>query len=377
MKRYESILVVSLLVSFGLGTALSLGDDWPQWRGQNRDDVSTEDGLLTEWPEGGPPSLWRNEKCGLGYAGFSVVGDRLFTMGQEDGKQFLICLNADQGTENWRTEFGGDYQNNWGDGPRSTPTVDGDEVFALSADGVLFCAEAATGKKIWSVNLTDFGGKIPGWGYCESVLVDGDRVVCTPGGGQGAVVALKRSNGEMIWQSKDITEDAHYSSIVPATIDGKKQYVQLMVTSLVGIDPENGSVIWTASFPGRVAVIPTPIVHNNSVYVSSGYNAGCQRVDVSGESATIAWSNKVMKNHHGGVVRLDDHLFGYSDNVGWVCQDWNTGESVWAEKSKLGKGAIAYAGERLYCISESNGEVVLLEPSTSGWKEHGRFTLSR
>lgn len=367
---------VAACLSYLIAGPHALGDDWPQWRGPNRDDVQAESGLMAAWPEGGPELLWRNNECGLGYAGFSVVGDRLFTMGLEQGKQFVICLNAVDGTEIWRTNVGGNYKNNWGDGPRSTPTVDGDHVFALAADGALICVKATDGQEVWTVALTDFGGKVPGWGYCESVLVDGNQVVCTPGGSQGTILALNRTNGEKIWQTDAFTQEAHYSSIVPATINGKKQYVQLTMGAVVGVDPENGSVIWQADWPGKVAVIPTPIVHNDHVYVSSGYAVGSGLFQIDGSNAKSVWFNKVMKNHHGGVIRIGEHLYGFSDDAGWVCQDWNSGERVWADESKLGKGAIAFAGDRLYCVGEADGQVVLIEASPEGWKEHGRFTLS-
>jgi outer membrane protein assembly factor BamB len=371
------VLNRNLLTLLGCLLAVPLcGDDWPQWRGPNRNDVSGEKGLLREWPDGGPPQLWTNRNCGLGYSGFAVVGDRLYTMGLEDGEQFVLCLNGIDGSEVWRVSIGDNFVNNWGDGPRSTPTVDGDSVFALAADGTLTCLKADGGEVIWTTRLTDFGGKVPVWGYSESVLVDGDRVVCTPGADEGAVLALDRTSGKKIWQCSAAKDVAHYSSLVAATINGQKQYVQLLVSAVIGLHPENGELLWKADWPGQVAVIPSPIVHDNSVYVTSGYSVGSQRLRIDGGKAEVAWFNKVMKNHHGGVILLDQHLYGYSDGLGWICQDWQTGEEVWAMKDKLGKGAISYADGRLYCVSEEGGDVVLLEPSTEGWREHGRFTLA-
>ncbi len=371
-KLTLSLIASSLLV----GISFAHGDDWPQWRGPNRNDVSNETGLLTQWPEGGPKRLWTNDRCGLGYSGFAVVGDRLYTMGIEDDKQFVVCLNASDGTEVWRSPIGADFNNNWGDGPRSTPTIDNGQAFALTADGVLSCLNAVDGKKLWSSKLTDFGGKVPYWGYSESVLVDGDQIICTPGGDSGSILALNRGTGEKIWQTTDLKIPAHYSSIISSSINGEKQYVQLLLSEVVGINPADGKVLWNVDFPGATAVIPSPIVYENSVYVTSGYGAGSQRVDVSGTTATVAWSNKTMKNHHGGVVLINDHIYGYSDGVGWLCQNWKTGENVWSEKDKLGKGAICYADGRLYCVTEDSGEVALIEPSTEGWKEFGRFKLA-
>lgn len=366
----------SVLIGAFLVSGMTFGDDWPQWRGPKRDDVSAEKGLLSNWPEGGPPQIWKNEKCGLGYSGFSVVGDRLFTMGEEGDQQFILCLNAADGSEIWRTSFSENYNNGWGDGPRGTPTVDGNQVFTLSASGTVACFSIGDGSQVWAAKMADFGGDVPDWGYCESVLVDGDQVVCTPGGRQGAILALDRNTGEKIWQSSDFTDGAQYASIVSATINGKKQYVQLTMQSVVGIDSENGKVIWRADWPGQTAVIPTPIVRGDSVYVASGYGVGSQRFDIDGGTAKSVWSNKVMKNHHGGVILVGDHLYGYSDGPGWTCQDWNTGEAVWTEGSKLGKGAIGYADGCLYCVSEKGGDVALVEANPMSWEERGRFKLS-
>jgi outer membrane protein assembly factor BamB len=187
--------------------------------------------------------------------------------------------------------------------------------------------------------LTDYGGGVPGWGYCESVLVDGDRVVCTPGGSQGAILALDRKTGKKIWQSADFAGEAQYASIVPATINGKKQYVQLTKSAVIGVDPANGGIIWKAAWPGETAVIPTPIVHEDSVYVTSGYGVGSQRFDIDGATANSAFSNKVMKNHHGGVIRIGDHLFGYSTVLAGFAKT-EIGAQVWAEDANLAGGAL-------------------------------------
>jgi outer membrane protein assembly factor BamB len=267
-------------------------------------------------------------------------------------------------------------ENKWGDGPRGTPTVDGDRVYALSGAGTLACLQISDGKVLWSATMADLGGKVPGWGYTESVLVDGNQVVCTPGGSKGTVAAFDKSTGKMIWQSSDWTEGAQYASIVKAQINGEQQYVQLTMESFAGLDPKTGKVLWKVPFPGRTAVIPTPIVHDNHVFVTAGYGVGCKLVKIKpGNEVEEVYSNKLMKNHHGGVVLVGQHLYGHSDGVGWLCMDFKTGEQVWAEKEKLGKGATASADGMLYCVEEGKGIVVLAEASPKGWSEHGRFTL--
>lgn len=352
-------------------------DDWPQWRGPSRTDVSGETGLLKQWPEGGPRKLWVFDEAGLGYAGFAVVGDRLYSMGLEDNSAFAFCLNTRDGELVWRTPVAQKYENRWGDGPRSTPTVDGDRVYCMFSRGTLACLRIEDGKVLWQKSMLDFGGKIQNWGYTESVLVDGNKVVCTPGGEQGALLALDKMTGETIWQSKNFTEPCQYASIIKATIHGVPQYVQLTAQKLVGIAAADGRLIWESDWPGRIAVIPTPIVKGNRVYISSGYGVGSKLVEVKPDgSTTDIWFNKVMKNHHGGVIEVEGHLYGYSDGPGWTCQSLETGEMVWNEKRALKKGAIGYADGRFYLVEETTGTVVLIDASPEGWQERGRFVLS-
>jgi outer membrane protein assembly factor BamB len=350
---------------------------WPQWRGLNRDDISRETGLLQEWPEGGPEQLWTTDQGGLGYAGFAVVDDQVFTLGADDGGEFAICLNARDGSVIWRTEVGDRFENRWGDGPRNTPTIDGERVYFLSAGGTLKCLKRDDGEAIWSVSLTeDFGGTLPYWGYSESPLVDGDQLVCTPGGEQGAMIALDKRTGKTIWRSESFPDPCHYSSIVAADINGKRQYVQLVEKAVVGVDAGTGQLLWREDWGGRVAVIPTPIVDDKRVYVTSGYEAGSMLLDVSdSDNVNRIWFSKRMKNHHGGVILLDGHFYGYSDRVGWLCQSAETGEIVWRNEEGLGKGAISYADNRFYLLDEKSGEVVLIAASPEGWQEHGRFQL--
>lgn len=367
---------VSCIVLVMLWTATAQAGDWPQWRGPDRTDVSQETGLLQQWPAGGPKKLWTFDNAGAGYAGMAVVGDTLYTMGARGGTELLIAVNLANGTQKWATAMGPALENGWGDGPRGTPAVDGDRVYALSGEGFLTCCKTSDGERLWQVRMQALGGKIPNWGYAESVLVDGERVLCTPGGRQGAIVALDKHTGDILWQSSEFTENAHYSSIIPIEFDGKRQYVQLTMSKVAGVDAETGNLLWTSDWPGRTAVIPTPIFKDGKVYVTSGYGAGCKLVQLGGRNPQEVYSNTIMKNHHGGVVLVGDHLYGYSDQVGWTCQDFETGKLVWNERRALGKGSVTYADGRLYCVGESDGAVVLAEASPGGWTEHGRFKLS-
>jgi len=384
MKRTIPILVLGSFCAAAALRAATPSFDWPQFRGANRDDISKETGLLAQWPADGPAKIWSYTQAGLGYSGFSVVGGKLFTMGTRDNGEILICLDATTGKELWVSKIGqfdSMPQKNWGEGPRGTPTVDGAGVYTLGSDGTLVAVRIADGKELWRTTMADLGGKIPGWGYTESVLVDGKQVVCTPGGSKGAMAALDKATGRVLWQSEKWTDGAQYSSIVPADINGQRQYVQRSLTNIVGIAAKDGALLWQQPYPGKTAMIPTPIVKGNQIYVASGYGVGSLSFTIEpGNQITMlydetAGTSKVMKNHHGGVILLGDKLYGYSDGVGWTCQDFKTGALVWAEKKALQKGAIAYADGHFYCLEEGTGNVVLVDASPTGWSEKSRFKL--
>lgn len=377
------------LLTLMLSATVAQAEDWPQWMGPNRDGLTSETGLLQEWPEAGPESAWLSREVGLGYSAPAVVGGRLYLMGARenaagDQVEQLLALDAETGDELWSVDLSEPlpngwsklYLDGWGVGPRGTPTVVGDRIYCLASEGTLMCV-STSGQAVWRVQLTELGGEIPKWGYSESPLVHNGRVIVTPGGSDGAIAAFDASTGEPLWRCSDLDDTAHYSSCLVATINGQEQCLQLLETRLVGIDPNNGDLLWQADWPGRVAVIPTPLVKGNQVYVTTGYGVGCMLVEIAPDNtATVVYDNKAMKNHHGGVVLLGDHLYGHSDGVGWLCQDFATGKRVWRERSELGKGAIAYADGRLYCLDEGTGELVLIEASPNGWTEHGRFTLT-
>jgi len=367
--------IIVLILLFTLGQELIAGD-WPRWRGANHDDISTENGLLQTWPSGGPKRLWLSKDIGIGYSTPAVAKGKLFILGTKNEKEHLFAKAVETGETLWAIPLNSVFSNNWGNGPRGAATVDGGEVYALGAKGGLVCANAADGKILWKVDLVDdLGGKAPYWGYSESVLVDGDLVICTPGGGEGTLAALDKNTGKVQWRSGDWKDGAQYSSPVPATINGRRQIVQLTQKTLAGVSALNGKVLWKNPWPGRTAVIPTPIIQGNQIYISSGYGVGCRKITLGNDdSVREDYSNRNMKNHHGGVLLKGGHLYGYSDGRGWTCQNLKTGELVWDSK-KLGKGCIFYADNRLYCMEEGSGTVVLASADTKGWKEHGRFKL--
>jgi len=295
--------------------------NWPGWRGPNQDGVSTETSLLQKWPAGGPPQEWLFEDCGLGYSGPAILGNRLYILGARNGEEQLICLQASDGKELWSATIGPILENAWGNGPRSTPTVDGEHVYALGGQGNLVCFSSKEGSQVWSQAMQDLGGSRPVWGYSESPTVHGEKILCTPGGEEGAIVALDKISGDLLWQTSELTDIAHYSSIVVTEHLDKQVGIQILVSQLVGLDLENGHVLWTVPWQGRVAVIPTPLVWKDKVYVTAGYGVGCMMVQMGDDhTATLVYDNHLVTNQHGGVIRLGENIFGHSDKKGWTCQ---------------------------------------------------------
>lgn len=368
-----------------------LAADWPQWRGPKRDGHSADTKLLEEWPEEGPKLLWSVKDAdgiGTGYGQPAVVKGKVFLLGgtgaRQNATEFVTCLNARDGTQVWQTKLEtsrGNYSDGWGGGPRSTPTVDGDRVFVLGATGDLVCLSADKGKVLWTKNLVkDFNGSIPGWGYCESPLVDGDQLVCTPGG-RGGLVALDKTNGKLLWACKDIKDSAGYSSVMIAEVGGVKQYVQQTMSSALGVRAKDGKLLWKeGEIARRVAVIPSPVIHGDHVFITAGYGAGCEcfklEKDGDGTKATLVYTNRVMQNQHGGVVRVGDYGYGYSDSGAWMCIDLKKGgdKPVWQHRG-IGKGSISAAGGYLYCYSESDGTLARVKASEKKYEEAGKFKI--
>jgi len=359
--------------------ALAAPGDWPQFRGPNRDGASTETGLLQDLPPAGPPLVWKATGLGIGYSTVAVVGKRIYTIGENTEFSSVVALNTADGKPVWSAKLGkaGAPGMPAFEGPRSTPSVEGGLLVAVGQWGELACLETASGKELWRKDYAkDFGGKLPHWGYAESPLIDGDKVVITPGGSEGSVVALNKKTGALIWRSKEFTDSPHYSSLIVAVIGGVRQYVQLTADSVAGIAAADGKLLWRAPRKGKTAVIPTPIYSDGCVYVTSAYGIGCNLLKVTQAggkfTAEEVYANKVLGNKHGGVIKVGGFVYGHADDKGWTCQDFKTGAAKWQD-NKLGKGSLIYADHRFYVRAEDKGTVALIEASPNGYREHGRF----
>jgi outer membrane protein assembly factor BamB len=381
---------------------LASGADWPQFRGPQRDGVSRETNLRKTWPEGGPPLLWTSASLGIGYSGPAVVGDRLYVSVGRGDAEYVVALDLQtsgpQGPkELWATKIGPFFTwkgNNWNAGPSATPTVDGELLYALGGHGDLLCVERATGKERWRKNLPrELGGEVNpigggleeptplGWGYTWAPLVDGEQLICVPGGKQGLLAALDKKTGKVLWQSKEVTDQASYSSPVAAVLGGVRQYIQVTNDGIVGVAAQDGKLLW--SYRREPAyqdvVIATPIVSEDTIFTTVGFQQGCDLIKIKAGSAGFAvdkiLSNKSIENRDGGVILVDGHLYGYTENKGWFCAEIKTGNLVWTERRKLGRGSVTGADGLLYCCAEQGGDVALVEATPRGWQEKGRLKL--
>jgi outer membrane protein assembly factor BamB len=379
---------VFLLAAVGLGplALAAAAADWPQWRGPNRDGISRETGLLKEWPKEGPKLLWQVKEIGDGYSTPAVVGDRLYLLSNKGmDNEFVQARAVKDGSEVWTTTIGkvGPNRGPQYPGARSTPTVDGERLYALGSDGDLACLETATGQVQWAKNLRkEFGGRIGSekvsWAYSESPLIDGDVLVCTPGGEGATLVALNKTTGEIIWKSDVPAGDmAAYSSVIAVEAGGVKQYVQLLEKGVVGVDAKAGKFLWRydESARGSPANIPTPVAGAGFVYSSTGRGGGgLVKLTPSGGGITAeqVYLSRELPTSIGGSVLLGEHLYG-TTGKGLVCAEFATGQVKWQDEC-VGAGAVLYADGRLYVRGEKTCQVALVEATPEAYREKGRFT---
>lgn len=383
MRRPNVGLLVAL-AALANSSSMLYAANWPQWRGPERNGVSSETGLRDEWPAEGPKLLWQVDNLGGGYSTPAVVGDRLYILGSSDlENEFVQALDAvDGGKQIWQKRIGKVGEPNQRPpypGARSTPTVDGQRLYVLGSDGDLLCLDAASGQTIWQKNLrTDFGGDPGEWAYSESPLVDGDVLVCTPGGSEATIIALDKNSAEPLWKLPiEGGEEAAYSSVVVSNAAGVKQYVQFLAKGVVGVDAATGKLLWRydRTAQGSPANIPTPLVYGDYVYTASGRGGGAMIKIVKNADGSLAAEEAYYEGNLpkaiGGTVIVDDHMYGASSDS-LMCVEPTTGEVKWRERS-LGAASLCAADGHLYLHGE-NGEVALVEANPSQYREKGRFT---
>ena len=365
---------------FSLATRAS--NDWPQWRGPNRDGVSTETDILRQWPKDGPKVLWE-AKVGDGFASVAVVKDRAFTIFQDRANESVVSWNAETGAECWRFSYPCQYTNSYGNGPRSTPSIDGEFIYTVGATGLMHCLKAFTenpqGEIVWSKDLLkEFAAAAPKWGVAFSPLVEGNRIFIMPGGPNGhALAALDKHTGAIVWKKYD--DAASYSSPIAATFGKEPQILFLTGNRLVSVNPESGEQRWEYPWPIDNEInVATPLVVDDYVFISSSYGRGCVmlKIEKAGEKwkPSRVYKSTRMRNHFSTCVRFKDHLFGFDDST-LTCMSFLTGAVAWKERG-FDKGSVLLVNDQLI-VYGANGILALTEANPERYIEKARFQFSK
>lgn len=380
MKRREFL---PLLLSPALGPlhaqSKAAEADWPQWRGPERNGISKETGLLSKWPASGPEKVWGVSGLGDGYGTVAVLGDRIYVQGGSGKESVVYALNRADGKTVWTSSLGERLDQDRGGGPRGTPTVEGDVLYAISESGELRCLRLKDGSPVWRKNLIrDFHGSNPHWLISESPLVDGNKLVFTPGGKGAGIVAVDKKTGKDIWAAQELSDHAGYSSCIAADVDGVRVYTTITATAAVGVRANDGKLLWHYErVANRTANVATPVYADGKVFYSTDYGTGCALLSLKKQGddlkAEEIYFNREMMNHHGGVVLVKGHIYGFSNAI-LTCMDFATGQVKWKDRS-VGKGSLTYADGKLYLLSENN-IAGMAEASPEKYTELGRFNIA-
>jgi outer membrane protein assembly factor BamB len=381
LKEMNRIFMCATVIVVG---AISLGGqtasvDWPQWRGPDRNGISKETGLLAQWPRSGPSVVWSAAMLGAGYGSVAVQGDRVWLQGLRNNQSVVSSLNRADGKPVWVRVLGPAGDNDRGPGPRSTPTIDGDRLYALSETGDLACLRTSDGTVVWQRNiLKEFRAGNPYWLLSESPLVDGNLVIVSPGGRGAGIVALDKMSGKTVWTSKELSDGAGYASPIIADVGGVRTIMNFTADAGVGVRATDGKLMWRNTQPANgTANIATPVYSDGKVFFTSSYGTGASLLGLKAAGNEVRaqeiYFTRDMKNHHGGVVLVNGHIYGYNDSI-LTCLEFNSGKMVWRDRS-VGKGAVTYADGHLYILSENN-VVGLVEATPAGYREKGRFSIA-
>jgi outer membrane protein assembly factor BamB len=381
VNMIKSITV--LFLSILLVSRMCYADDWPGFRGRNRDGKSAETGLLQKWPEGGPELLWSVEGLGIGFSSVAIAGGFAYTTGMLEGEGVLFAYNLD-GKLQWKESYGPEWSGSH-KSARTTPTIDDGRLYVISGLGIICCFEAKTGEKIWAVDaLERFDGRNIRWGIAESLLIDGEKVICTPGGKDATVVALNKITGETIWTSKGLSDLSAYCSAIIFQ-KGRERLIATMVEkSLVCLAADDGRVVWRTPYRTRNNICATsPVYKDGRLFFTSSLGQGGIMFEIAAGAGdfTRVWTNQILECQHGGAVLVDGYLYGTSrkDNTrgDWVCLEWNSGKVMYETTWNANKGSLIYADGMLYCYQEVTGVVSLARASPSGFEIVSSFNVTQ
>ncbi len=360
-------------------------EDWPQFHGPRRDNISRQTGLLPQWPQDGPRLLWKTSGIGHGWATVSIAARRIYTAGDINGRTVLTALDLD-GNRFWQEDNGAAYEGQF-PGARGTPTVLDGRVYHLSGEGRVACFDALSGSPLWAVDLMErFQARNIQWGLAESVTVDGDKVICTPGGEKVGVVALDRRTGQTVWTCQGIGDKPAYTTGIIVDFSGLRQFVTTMSASAVGVDLQTGRLLWRYPCEAPYDVnVATPVYHQGHVAVSATWGRGTTllRLEVDGRECSVepVWHNPQFDIEHGGFLLADGHLYGLADGNHkrrhWACADWTTGKITFdAEAGRIRSAATSYADGRLYLLADDR-TVTLAAATPEKFLVLGRFELPK
>lgn len=360
----------------------SLGADWPQFHGPRRDNISTETGLLKRWPEGGPKLLWQAEGIGEGWTSVAISDGRLYTAGELGSNTVITALDL-TGKRLWQITNGGFSRCPY-PGGRATPTIDGDRLYHLNSSGDILCADARTGKSIWTLNMIEkFGGRIPQWGLAESLLVDGNNVICTPGGTNIMMVALDKQTGKTVWTTPATGDKPGYTAPILIEHAGVRQVVTMTSGSAIGVAAGTGKLLWRYEQPARYEVNASlPIHHEGHLALFGTWGRGATLLKLTATGVEEIWRTAELDNEHGGVVLVDGHLYGHADgdhkHRHWACLDWKTGKTMWTSDELPGprSAATSFADGMLYLMNEK-GVVALAPANPQKLEVVSRFELPK
>ena len=376
MKKLVMVVVLSSCMVGAVHAA-----DSPQFRGPDRDGRFPETGLLKAWPDGGPPVAWVAKGLGKGYSSVSVVGDTIYATGKaDDGLGYLFLLDLD-GTIKKKVAYGKETDEEQAPASRSTPTIDGDRLYLISGLGVVHCIRIPAGTKLWEVDMLDrFGAELPTWHIAESVLIDGNNAICTPGGPDASVVALDKMTGETVWASTGLSDPASYCSAVIAYHGGRRLILTMTINYVVGLDAETGKVLWTHTHKTKHDVhAVAPVYHNGLVFYTAGVGSGSGVVELSADASSVTpvWKDTTLDDQHHGVVLLDGYIYGTGHETSeLMCLDMKTGKIMWRTK-EVTQGMIVFADGMLYVYEGlRRGIVSLVKPTPAGYERTGSFTVT-
>ena len=374
LRRICLALAVVSAVACGVDAA-----DWPQFRGPNRDGTSPETGLLKQWPVGGPKELWSCQNLGEGFSSLAIADGMVYVCGMIRGQGHLFAFDPN-GTLRYDVIYGPEWTKTGNyPGTRTTPTIDGDRLYLMSGQGRIACYKAKTGEPVWQVDtLGKFKGKNIRWGIAESVLIDGEKAICTPGGANATVVALNKRTGETVWTSEGLSQLSAYCAPVLVERGSNRLILTLVEKALIGLDANTGKVHWMV--PHEVSYdiqAVSPLYHDGMVYVTNAYHHGGQSFLLAPDGMGVEkkWEEKSLDVHHGGVVLVDGNIHGASSAGRWTCLELASGKVKFSSKL-VGKGSALYVGGRLYAYGEK-GEIALVKINADGYEQVGSFRIRK